>query len=307
MINAKETGLLFASHKWLWRPGLMRLGHDLARDAFTQAGVKPNQIGAQAPGISDRYGNFDAKLRQVERADFDQMQSFVIACLPQGGYDPGYEWSFYWSVIRERAGIVGVLPCVSPNPREAAASSFRTWMSLSRAQYGYCFRQTMQLGPVFHCLGIILGMRPNSDLTMNTSWWGHTVGKMESVYDAGILRDIYPESYLSQTFLNARLGHTRTTLKEWIEADPARRGALEPYTDILTKWTPPVEKIPQIREELFSAGRVYYWQFFCPPGRDGKPGPFFRPDLSAPWVAPDTIPEIYRADYWKDKDPGLTY
>jgi len=27
----------------------------------------------------------------------------------------------------------------------------------------------------------------------------------------------------------------------------------------------------------------------------------------APWEAPDPIPEIYRADYWKDKDPGLTY
>lgn len=35
--------------------------------------------------------------------------------------------------------------------------------------------------------------------------------------------------------------------------------------------------------------------------------PFYRPDYSAPWEAPDPIPEIYRADYWQDKDPGLTY
>lgn len=125
--------------------------------------------------------------------------------------------------------------------------------------------------------------------------------------DSVLLRDIYRESYLSLPYLEARLGRSATTLKQWIEADTARRGTLEPYTDILTKWTPPVEKIPQIREELFRAGRVFYWRFFCPPAPNQKPDRFFRPDLSAPWEAPDPIPEIYRADYWKDKDPALTY
>lgn len=38
-----------------------------------------------------------------------------------------------------------------------------------------------------------------------------------------------------------------------------------------------------------------------------EPRLFYRPDLSAPWEAPDPIPEIYRADDWKDKDPSLTY
>jgi hypothetical protein len=94
---------------------------------------------------------------------------------------------------------------------------------------------------------------------------------------------------------------------------PARRGTLEPYTDLLTKWTPPIEKIHQIREELYRVGRVFYWRFFCPEHRDPDdwskriPEPLFRPDLSAPWEAPDPIPEIYRADFWKDKDPALTY
>ena len=128
---------------------------------------------------------------------------------------------------------------------------------------------------------------------------------------AGILRNIYPENYLSHAHLSARLGHTRTALKEWIEADPVVRGTLEPFNDILTKWTPPVERIPQIREELYRAGRVFYWRFMRPGFRNGQggmtPEPYFRPDLSAPWEAPDPIPEIYRADFWKDKDPGLTY
>jgi len=94
---------------------------------------------------------------------------------------------------------------------------------------------------------------------------------------------------------------------------PARRGTLEPYTDLQTKWTPPIEKIHQIREELYRAGRVLSWRFFCPQHVDPDdwskriPEPLFRPDLSAPWEAPDPIPEIYRADFWKDKDPALTF
>ncbi|MFG0275759.1 MAG: hypothetical protein ACF8QF_11960 [Phycisphaerales bacterium] len=34
--------------------------------------------------------------------------------------------------------------------------------------------------------------------------------------------------------------------------------------------------------------------------------PLHRPDLTAPWEAPDPIPEIFRADFYRDKDPGLT-
>jgi len=307
MVNADEIGYLYAGHRWQWRPGIMRHGYELALGVFAQAGVEPNRLCAQAPGVSGRYGTFSATRRCLERADFDQARSFEIAHLVQGGYDPRYEWSLCWSMIRDQDLIAGVLSSESAGTKEIVAEAFRSWALRCRTQYGYCFHQQMRLGPVFHCLGIIFGMRPSSDLTMNTCWWTYKTPDGRRHMDSLLLRDIYPENYLSAPYLIVCLGKSQTTLKEWIEADPPNRGRLEPYTDILTKWVPPVEKIPQVREELYRAGRVFYWQFFCPPPEGGPPDIFYRPDLSAPWEAPDPIPEIYRADYWKDKDPGLTY
>ncbi|HBS29609.1 MAG TPA: hypothetical protein DEB06_09215 [Phycisphaerales bacterium] len=164
-----------------------------------------------------------------------------------------------------------------------------------------------------YALGIGYGPRhkeQHEEYGMNISRWGYSVGCRPEVYAAGILRDIYPHNYLSAPYLDAPIGRTAKTLREWIQDDPVERGTLSPFTDLLTDWAPPVKNIPTIREALYRAGRVFYWRFFCPTERiEGvdQPEPLFRPDPRAPWEAPDPIPEIYRADYWKDKDPGLTY
>jgi len=309
MVNAETIGTLYAGHQWQWQPGRMKQGYELCLRVFGEAGLEPNRIVAKAPHVAEKYRDFMAIRPTLERSDFDQVKYFTIVHLAQGGFTPGYEWGLYWSMICDRELMLGAVPCFSANASAIVSCAFRTWAEMCQVRYGYCFHQQMKFGPVYHCLGVILHVQRDSrhdDLTMNTSWWsGNAVGA--SPYLHGLLRDVYPESYLSQPYLDARLGRSRTTLKEWIEADPARRGSLKPYTDILTKWTPPVEKIPQIREELFRAGRVYFWQFFCPPGANEQPGPFFRPELSTPWEAPEPIPDIYRADYWKDKDPSLTY
>lgn len=91
MVNADEIGVLFAGHRWQWRPGIMRQGYDVALDAFARAGVEPNRLCAQVPGVSGRYDTFSIEQRYLERASFDQAVSFEIAHLVQGGYDPRYE------------------------------------------------------------------------------------------------------------------------------------------------------------------------------------------------------------------------
>ncbi|RMH25970.1 MAG: hypothetical protein D6693_08065, partial [Planctomycetota bacterium] len=114
------------------------------------------------------------------------------------------------------------------------------------------------------------------------------------------------------------------TLREWIEEDPAGRGELTPFTDLLTEWAPPEDNIPEIREALFRAGRLYYNRFFreldydrcvsstgeirprseLPWSDDPSyepmrfpPERFYRPDILAPWEAPEPIPEIFTARF----------
>jgi hypothetical protein len=191
----------------------------------------------------------------------------------------------------------------------------RNLSDVCRTKYAFEYRQRWMMNYENYHYGMIpvhIDHHLTRDGGMNFCWWSSTDEYRDKQFSAGLLRDIYPTSYLSRPYLDARLGHSRTTLEQWIKADPGSRGTLEPFTDILTKWTPPVEKIPQIREELYRAGRVFYWRFFSPKhgGWMGIPEtiePLYRPDLSAPWEAPEPIPEIYRADFWKDKDPSLTY
>jgi len=315
MINAEDIVMLYAGHDWPSRPGLMKQCYEMALEAFARVGLEPNRLGAKAPGVDGgEYGTFAGKRRYLERADFDQCEHFTVAHLLPGGRFPGYESSLYWGIRLNREVIVAALPGVLQSAMGAVSDGFKSIVAVSGLQYGYCFHQRVKYGPVVHCMGAILYNRDDTrsrELTMNTSWWGGFVHEHNSC-PHGQLRDVYPENYLSESYLQARLGKSATTLKEWISADSNYRGTLEPYTDVLTKWTPPIKMIPEIREELYRAGRVFYWRFFCPGhgsvwSTDVKPEPLYRPDLSAPWEAPDPIPEIYRADYWKDKDPGLTY
>lgn len=144
---------------------------------------------------------------------------------------------------------------------------------------------------------------------------------------------MYHHNYLSNARLDAPFGKTAVTLREWIEDEPANRGDLRPFTDFLTEWTPPQERIPEIREALFRAGRLFYHRFFKELdydrviSKDGRiamasdtpwkddpsylpvtspPERFHRPDIHAPWESPEPIPEMFRAEWYRSLDPSLT-
>lgn len=199
-------------------------------------------------------------------------------------------------------------------------------------RYGYLFRQQMRFGPLWYASGVGYGDASQErarELRMNISHWqlcttpAAKVSRADEIYDSGLLRDIYAENYLREKHLKAPVGRGGSDLRRWIEANPSVRGELEPITNEITAWRPPTEWIPAIREELFRAGRVFYWKFFQPTRRREKlagarwvnwddpanhePEPFYRADLFEPWESPEPIPEIFRADFYDGKDPGLIY
>ncbi|MGP1310005.1 MAG: hypothetical protein ACTS27_07405 [Phycisphaerales bacterium] len=129
------------------------------------------------------------------------------------------------------------------------------------------------------------------------------------------LHDIFPHNYLSIEYLDAPVGHTGQTLREWIEADPPQRGVLSPYTDTLLDWQPPVQNIPMIREHLYKMGRIFSNLFVLEKTSWAKamadrfdPNPLYRPDPYAPWEAPKgvPIPARFLADTYRGMDPSIT-
>jgi hypothetical protein len=124
------------------------------------------------------------------------------------------------------------------------------------------------------------------------------------------LHDVFPDNYLSAEYLDAPVGFTGQTLREWIDADEGGRGTLRPYTESLTEWRPPVARIPLIREALYRMGRVFYHPFLEEHNFERGPGwvkpipnPLYRPDPYAAWECPEgPIPERFRADSYPETD-----
>lgn len=318
--HSREIATVWAGNGCVWNGATLRSAYDLVVKSWCDAGLEPHRLAALAPGVGKRYGAFKQKRRFVERADVEQVKHFEIVRLQPGGRSELSEWELDAALSTSQdMFMVGCVPSLVPAGVAVTADIARQLLVLTRCSYGWMMRQPLLFTPGGYAYGLTVEMaadqRPR-DHRMNIQEWGWRRkwierDKTNRLLDAGILRDIFPENYLGRTHLAAKLGHTRTTLREWIEAEPGGRGALEPFSDILTKWIPPIEKIPQIREELYRAGRVYYWRwenvYGLPDGSYASTDLHYRPDLSAPWEAPEPIPEIYRADYWKDKDPGLTY
>ncbi len=333
-----EIEVTWIGNACVWRPETVRSAYELVVLSWTEAGVEPTQMAALAPGVGRNYGSFRQKRRFVEKAGFENVESVAFGRLPVGLPHGCTRWELQADIICGlNLFVCGCIPSLVGSAANLISDNAQKLISLSRCRYAYMLYQRMVYSPSSYGYGLCVHVdddwRPD-ELRYNIQHWNPRMESrgpviagefLRSIYPdwnprmatlapliaAGILRNIFPENYLSQPHLDARLGKTRTTLREWIEADPARRGTLERFSDILTKWTPPVEKIPEIREELYRAGRVFYWRFIRPGFRNAQggmtPEPLFRPDLSAPWEAPEPIPEIYRADYWKDKDSGLTY
>jgi len=131
-----------------------------------------------------------------------------------------------------------------------------------------------------------------------------------------ILPEVYPINYLSKQHLSMRLGRSSTTLEEWINTDSEERGEIVEFTSTLAEWAPPSGCLPEIREELFRNGLLYYYKFFVPSKRaEGAPPPsvtgfhdqswqvpeqYYRPDLSEPWESDSEIPEMFQAEWFRE-------
>lgn len=312
MIN-EELGIMFVGQSLTSSEASRERFYNDCVDSFSCVGFKPTLLGARAPGVSSRrYGRFGHKHPRLVKAGIGNAEWFELLHLPNGCTNESTQAVLRAGLITGSGQIfVGLVPAVVGAKCHVLAALYRRACEQLGVRYGYEFRQQMSAGMFWYMGGANygdVGSGRHPETRMNISWWsGHAA---KACATAGILRDIYPHNYLSSPYLDAPIGKTAMTLREWIQHDPTRRGTLSTYTDLLTEWTPPIEQIPAIREALYRAGRVFYWRFLSSTRRvDGveQPEPLFRPDLSAPWEAPDPIPEIYRADFWKDKDPGLTY
>jgi hypothetical protein len=125
--------------------------------------------------------------------------------------------------------------------------------------YGIGFARKRQLGPTFYAIGVSQGLAssgPEYEEALQISRWSN-IGRARRVYQRGLLRDVYPHSWLNLSQRSSSV--CGVSLETWIESDPLR-GKLQPEKDGLRRWDVEPPHLPEIRNALWQAGVIFDWR-----------------------------------------------
>ncbi len=277
---------------------------------WNDLGWTPDRVSGVRPSRPGYYDEFDESKRDPAPEDVDNTKAIELEKMASGCRSDS-DWAARLCLSNFRGnGVAHQMIGLSELgiTEGVAITTHERFLHLVRCEYAYIFRQQRRFG-YYRVAPTVAEIGPgrNREHDLNVSWWSM---ENRAIVESSLLRDVYPRSFLSRRYLDAPVGVGGPSLGEWITDSPIDRGELRTFTDTLTEWSPPTDRIPQLREELFRAGRIFYWRFFCPQHgiRDrARPEPLYRPDPTEPWEAPEPIPEVFTAAYYKDKDPGLVY
>lgn len=294
--NHNEIGIVWKLHHCRWTPERLREACEAVVREWTAAGIPPNKLAASAPGVGKNWAGFKGRQRHLWRSGFQDVKFICMANMAVGGVYPDGDCLAHLSIHDSlRTLRIACLPALIGAGAGRFHELLREVAELGSAGYGFFFRTRWHL----ETQGLGMGIdRTGGRESMATS-------------PSFLLHDVFPENYLSEEWLAAPVGFTGLSLAEWIRADPAHRGVLEPFTTTLQRWAPPLQHIPRIREQLYRGGRLFYKKFFYerndwePIQTPRHPNPLYRADTREPWEAPDPIPEPFRAEFYKDKDPSI--
>ncbi|MEM7227375.1 MAG: hypothetical protein AAF432_01025 [Planctomycetota bacterium] len=293
MLDRSEPRFLAQLLECEWTTDSIREAYDLAVDTMEEAGFQPQYLAARVPGIGKPWKTFKGRRKRLESAGFDELKWVSLSYVGDAGVDPSMDWLAYISITRVEydPGIwLGWVPACLGKKSEVFFKLLNELARLGRATHGFCTLRNM--------------------LNKRRSWWIGCGGWIQT----GLLDDLHAINLLNERQLDAPFGRSGVTLREWIDEDSSGRGRLEHVTDALTAWHVPIDTLPETREKVFRAGRIYCKRFLCPyrlcdsgapvtadfadRTQDKsriEPEPYFRPSLSEPWEADGDIPREFRA------------
>lgn len=299
-----------------WAGCSMRSLFEQSEGVMHEIGTPPVRMAASDAGIGKRPGAYAWKRARIRDRSFDSMTSYELIAgeSTENGVFSG--WSSCVYGYQDRGVVICGWSSSLGEMVDQRMSRFVTDIgTLLDVDYGYIFRQEAWMQPILYAMGLLAhnGRYPNytsTPYTTNVSQWRW---KLISPQGGGILRDVYPVNLLGETIQRAPIGYTGQSLLDWLRSGPDGRGTVEEVDGSRVLWKPPIHRIPALREELFRAGRLFYWKFIKAKRRipnsygQTEPEPLYRPDLSVPWVAEGPTPEFLRAEFYTDKDPSLTW
>jgi len=328
MISYDESGAALYIHTFEHSVERMKSLFLVLETGFLRLGLKPNRLGVTRRGVkrSGKYVAYKRLRPKLDEESFADVESFVIECLPEGRSDQDYRsWRSQASVSRQsRDSLIPSQlriweenwnnPCainsrwygnwtVFPQDAEIADELVIEEMiriaAVSIDEYGYI--AWLRRGTEPPAFDMMLGVPGDHgshswshrrDQIMNRMTWVRF-----GCWTRRLLRDVYPVNFLGRPYLDLQIDGG--TLEEWILADPLRRGTLEPLNGRMWVWRPAIRWLAFIREPLFRAGLLHWWQMFCVDD-------YTQLQVMERFSPPHETPEMFRPEYYDGRDPRVT-
>lgn len=197
---------------------------------------------------------------------------------------PPIFWRACWIVFPDDANC----------SEQAVVDELMRFAALAMDEYGYI--AWMRRGAMPFAFDMGMGFGGEGRFRSRDESWNRYTWTSFGRWTHRLLRDTYPINFLGRSYLDLPI--EGTTLEKWILADPDR-GTLEPFNGRVWVWKPVIEQIPYIREPLFRAGLLHWWQMF-------SVNDYTQLQVKEPFTPPDETPEMFRPEYYRGRDPKIT-
>jgi len=228
---------------------------------FSELGYPPDKMSVSGKGHSGKVGDYRRATSKLQKTGFSEVESFsMYASKPNAFIEEFFASAFFAHADRHGGDAVVAVPS-SLIARETWLPVARKIIENVRPAYGIGFKRELGLGPVWYALGVCYGGDPVPtgeayEEERNISRWCD-MGRVKQVYREGLLRDVYPWNFLTQTQLTKEVGGV--LLEQWIRQD-ARRGTLSPLCDGVSLWEVGEAHLPAVRQALHQAGTIFDWR-----------------------------------------------
>jgi hypothetical protein len=236
-----------------------------ASEWFTDLGFPPDKLGIGGKGHSGKVGDYRRVISKLQKTSFSEVKDFSMYASKPNAFIPGED--YFVSANFARADPDGGYAVIAL-PRSRMTKE--VWLPVAhkivqnlRPAYGLAFNRELALGPVWYALGVCYGGDPVPtgaayDEALNISRWCDT-GMAKKVYRHGLLRDVYPWNFLTQSQLDLKV--EGLPLQEWIQKQDCR-GLLSQLTDDMFLWELTEEQIPEVRKVLWAEDAIFDWRKF---------------------------------------------
>jgi len=247
---------------------------------FRELGYSPDQLGVTGKGFGDKVGSFRRLNSRLEKTGFADVQGFSIRKSKSEALNSMilFDVSAIFSGADDDGGY-GIVAVPSPIASKPVWGPIAEKIIQSlHPNYGIGYERMLGEGPTLYALGINLDngtVRTGEayEQALNVSKWCYC-GMPKRVYHDGLLRDVYPWNFLTQSQLTRQVGEL--PLADWIRQDETR-GSLSEFCNGVSLWEIPEPNIPAVRRVLWDAGAIFDWKRFLPPqGKAASPDDFLR-------------------------------